>query len=175
MGNPAGVRRDFEALEKRRFAAIRLLEEGLNQTEIAHKLQVSRSTVVRWVGRYRREGDHALRKAGRAGRRPLLSNADRQRLEELLVRGPEALGYETPLWTCPRVAHLIEQEFGVEYHQGHVWRILVSLGWSPQRPAGRARERSEEQIRTWKKKTWPSIKKKPASKGARSSSSTKAD
>jgi transposase len=85
------------------------------------------------------------------------------------------LGYETPLWTCPRVAHLIEQEFGVRYHEGHVWKVLVSLGWSPQRPTGKARERNEEQIRTWRRKTWPGIKKKPASKGARSSLSTKAD
>lgn len=174
MGNPAGVRRDFEALEKRRLAAIRFLEQGLNQAEIARKLQVSRSTVVRWVRRYRNEGKDALRKAGRAGRRPLLSQSDRQRLEELLVRGPEALGYETPLWTCPRVAPLIEQEFGVRYHEGHVWKVLVSLGWSPQRPASRAHERNEEQVRTWKKKAWPGIKKKPASKGAPSSSSTKA-
>jgi len=48
MGNPAGVRRDFSALEKRRFEAIRLLDEGLNQTDIAQRLKVSRSTVVRW-------------------------------------------------------------------------------------------------------------------------------
>ena len=67
------------------------------------------------------------------------------------------VGYQTPLWTCPRVAHLIEQGFGVEYHAGHVWKILVGLGWSPQRPVGRARERNEVAIRTWKRKTWPAI------------------
>jgi transposase len=175
MGNPAGVRRDFDALEKRRFEAIRLLNEGLDQTDIAHRLKVSRSTVVRWVSQYRHQGRAALRKAGRAGRKPMLSRKDHQRLRDLLVRGPEALGYETPLWTCPRVAHLIEQEFGIHYHEGHVWRVLVGLGWSPQRPTGKARERNEQQIRTWKRKTWPAIKKKPAGKGARSSSSTKAD
>ncbi len=175
MGNPAGVRRDFEALEKRRFTAIRLLQEGLNQTEVADLLAVSRSTVVRWASSYRRKGKDALRKADRAGRLPLLSAADRERLEKLLVRGPEALGYETPRWTCPWVAHLIEQEFGIRYHEGHVWKILVRLNWSPQRPTGRARERNEEQVRTWKKKTWPAIKKQPAGRGARSSSSTKAD
>jgi transposase len=48
-------------------------------------------------------------------------------LEKLLLAGPEALRYETSLWTCPRVAHLIEQEFGVRYHEGHVWKILVLL------------------------------------------------
>ncbi len=81
-----------------------------------------------------------------------------QRLEKLLLQGPERLGYETPLWTCPRVAHLIEQEFGVLYHEGHVWKILVLLGWSPQQPAGHARERNEKQIRHWKK-GWSRIKK----------------
>jgi len=175
MGNAAGVRRDFDALEKRRREAIRLWESGLNQSEVARRVKVVRQTVVRWVAQYRERGEAALRKAGRAGRKPLLSQQDRQRLEQLLVRGPEALGYETPLWTCPRVAHLIAQEFGIRYHEGHVWKVLVSLGWSPQRPVGRARERNEEQIRSWKKKTWPAIKKKPAKKGARSSSSTKAD
>jgi transposase len=167
MGNPAGVRRDFDALEKRRFDAIRLLDEGLNQTDIARRLKVSRPTVVRWVGQYRRQGKVALRKAGRAGRKPMLDSKDRQRLEALLVRGPEALGYETPLWSCPRVAHLIEQEFGIHYHEGHVWKVLVSLGWSPQRPVGKARERNEQQIQTWKRKTWPAIKKKPVRKPVR--------
>ena len=33
-------------------------------------------------------------------------------------------GYETPLLTCKRVGDLIEQEFGIRYHPGHVGRIL---------------------------------------------------
>lgn len=160
MGNPAGVPRDFDALEKRRFEAIRLLERGLKQSEIARQLRVVRQTVARWAHQYRAEGKSALKKAGRAGRLPRLNEQQRQQLEKLLLRGPEQLGYETPLWTCPRVAHLIEQEFGVRYHEGHVWKILVSLRWSPQRPEGRARERNEEQIRHWKKKEWPGLKKK---------------
>jgi transposase len=175
MGNPAGVRRDFDALEKRRFEAIRLFERGENQSAIARQVRVVRQSVARWVQQYRAHGQSALRKAGRAGRKPLLSQKDRQRLQALLRQGPERLGYETPLWTCPRVAHLIKQEFGVRYHEGHVWKILVGLGWSPQRPTGRARERNEEQIQHWKKKVWPAIKKKPSAKGAFSSSSTKAD
>ena len=115
---------------------------------------------------YRAQGKSGLRKAGRAGRKPRLSGQHWRRLHTLLLQGPERLGYETPLWTCPRVAHLIEQEFGVRYHEGHVWKILVGLGWSPQRPVGRARERNEEQIQHWKKKVWPAIKKKRSAKAA---------
>jgi len=175
MGNAAGVRRDFDALEKRRLAAVRLWEQGLNQSEVARRVHVARQTVARWMQSYRAGGKDSLRKAGRAGRKPLLTGKDRQRLTELLVQGPESLGYQTPLWTCPRVVDLIEREFGVAYHEGHVWKILVSLGWSPQRPVGRARERNEAAVRTWKRKTWPAIKKKPAAKDARSSSSTRVD
>jgi len=158
MGNPAGVRRDFDALEKRRFQAIRLFERGENQSAIARQVRVVRQTVARWVQQYRSEGNAGLQKAGRAGRKPRLSQAQHQQLERLLRQGPERWGYETPLWTCPRVAHLIEQEWGVRYHQGHVWKILIGLGWSPQRPVRRARGRNEEQIRHWKKRVWPAVK-----------------
>ena len=175
MGNPAGVRRDFEALEKRRFEAIRFMEKGLSHSEIARRVKAVRQTVVRWAQQYRERGKESLKKAGRAGRKPLLGQQDRERLKQLLLKGPEVLGYETPLWTCPRVAHLIEQQFGIRYHEGHVWKVLVRLGWSPQRPTGRARERAEERIGNWKKRTWPAIKKKPGGKGVRSSSSTRAD
>ena len=56
MGNPAGVPRDFDALEKRRFQAIQMLERGLQQAEIARRLRVVRQTVARWVHDYRTQG-----------------------------------------------------------------------------------------------------------------------
>src|SRR5215470_12543933 len=161
MGNPRGVRRDFDALERRRFQFVRLYERGETPSTIARRLNTVRQTVYRWIKDYRVGGTDVLKKAGRAGRKPLLSESQRKQLEKLLLAGPERLGYETPLWTCPRVAHLIEQEFGVSYHEGHVWKILIHLGWSPQRPAARARERNEQQIANWKKNVWPRIKKKP--------------
>src|SRR5207248_1755378 len=59
--NPAGVRRDFDALEKRRFAAMRLLGEGLNQSEVARRVKVARQTVARWAQQCRSEGKQALK------------------------------------------------------------------------------------------------------------------
>jgi len=171
MGNPRGVKRDFDALEGRRFRAIGLLKKGFNQSEVARRVKVCSQTVSRWARQVAAAGEAALRQAGRAGRKPWLEESQRQKLERLLVQGPKRLGYETPLWTSQRVAHLIEDEFGVRYHPGHVWKVLRGLGWSCQRPEGRARERNEEAIRQWKKVQWPAIKKKPRRKAARSSSS----
>jgi len=45
-----------------------------------------------------------MRKAGQAGRVPRLGDRERQ-FEERLRQGPERFGYETPLWTRPRVAN----------------------------------------------------------------------
>src|ERR1019366_7203092 len=59
------------------------------------------------------KGRAGLRKAGRAGRKPRLSAEQLNQIERGLKRGPQALGYETSLWTANRVVHLIEQECGV--------------------------------------------------------------
>lgn len=165
----------FIGLEERRFEGLNLLRQGFNQSEVARRVKVCSQTVSRWANAVSEKGEKALRAAGRAGRKPLLDEKQRRRLVTRLLEGPEKLGYETPLWTCERVAHLIEQEFDVHYHAGHVWKLLRQLNWSPQRPAGRALEHNEEAIAEWKRKTWPDIKKKLKRKAARSSSSTKAD
>ncbi len=175
MGNPRGVKRDFEALEARRLRAASLLKQGESQAGVARTLGVHRQTVYRWATRLRAAGRAGLRQAGRAGRKPRLSAAALRRIERGLKRGPEALGYQTGLWTAPRVAKLIERLCGVSYHPGHVWRILREMGWSCQRPAGRALERDEAAIRRWKKQRWPELKKKPKTRGERSFSSTRAD
>lgn len=175
MGNLAGVRRDFQKLEERRLEAARLLRQGVRQAEVARQVGAHRQSVSRWAAQLQQGGIRALKQAGHAGRRARLRPEDLRRIEKGLKRGPEALGYETGLWTSWRVAHLIEQECGVKYHPVQAWRILRQLGWSCQRPVGRALERDEERIRQWKQKRWPEIKKKPVNKAAPSYSSTRAD
>lgn len=160
MGNARGVKRDFNALEKRRLAAVKLLEAGVHQSEVARRLDVHRQSVSRWAAALRQQGSAALRQAGRAGRRPRLSTEQKHQLKTELAKGAEAHGYNSGLWTIGRVAALIKELTGVEYHPGHAWRILRSLGWSSQRPVGRAVERDEKAIGHWKKKQWPAIKKK---------------
>jgi transposase len=175
MGNPAGVRRDFQRVEERRLLGARLLRQGLHPAEVARQVGVHRQSVSRWSQQLKQGGLRALKKAGHAGRRPRLRSEDLLRIEKGLKRGPAALGYETSLWSSWRVADLIERECGVKYHPSQAWRILRQLGWSCQRPVGRALERDEDKIRRWKQQRWPEIKKKPAKKAVRSSSSTKAD
>jgi len=139
--------------------AASLLAKGLSQSEVARRVGAHRQSVSKWAAELEAKGRAGLKQAGRAGRKPRLSAKQISQIEQGLKRGPQALGYETSLWTANRVAHLIEQESGVSYHPGHVWKILRQLGWSCQRPAGRALERDEKAIERWKKARWPELKK----------------
>jgi transposase len=168
-------RRDFHGLEVRRQQAARLFAAGREtQGAIARLLRVSRQSVMRWYRAWRQGGRAALRGAGRAGRKTRLSPAQMVRVEAALRQGPRAHGFRTNLWTLPRVARVIKQLTGVQYHPGHVWRLLGALDWTLQRPAKRARERNEPAIRHWITTRWPTVKKTLGVAAPGSSSRTRA-
>jgi transposase len=81
-----------------------------------------------------------------------------------VLQGPIEHGFGTDLWTLKRVGAVIERMHGVRYSHVQVWRILGSLGFSPQKPEKRAIERDEAAVQHWKRRTWPALKKKPSEK-----------
>ena len=176
MSPRAAKTRDFDQLERRRRQAAKLLDRGLSQAEVARRVKVSRESVRRWANRIAAGGaGEGLNKAGRAGRIARLGPAELEKLEQILVAGPERSGFPNGLWTLDRIAEVVRKQFGVKYHAGHVWWILRrKMGWSCQRPVGRARERNEAAIADWQDNSWPALKKKPEKKGGSSSSWTKA-
>ena len=96
---------------------------------------VTHQIVSEWRKVWRQGGRGALRSAGHVGRPPKLTRAQLTKVEKALVKGAEANGYVTDLWTLPRVAEVIERLTGGSYHPGYVWYLLrYQLGWSWQRP-----------------------------------------
>jgi transposase len=158
-------RRDFAALEKRRLAAARLFERGLTPAEVARRLEVSCQSAVTWLRTWESQGRVGLRGARRAGRLPRLNAEQLGAVEGALLEGARAHGYNTDLWTLARVAEVIEQVTGIAYHQGHVWRILRSMGWSRQKPVRRAMERDDEAVARWVRDVWPQVKKRQTTRG----------
>jgi transposase len=150
-------------LERRRERAIALLQEGRAPVEVARLVGVDRRSVRRWNAAYRQQGAGGLTARPVPGRPRKLGPRQRQQLEALLLRGAAASGFESDLWTCPRVAQVIRGRFRIRYHVDHIGRLLRTLGWTPQRPTRRALERDEEGIQRWIKQEWPRIKKKPGS------------
>jgi transposase len=154
-----GLKRDHKDMEKRRLRAANLFDNGLSSSEVAKRLGVVRQVSHRWKQTWENGGVKALASKGKAGRKPKINAKARQKITEALLAGPSSQGHRTELWTLPRVRVLIQKLTGVRYHQGHVWRVLGTLGFSCQRPERRAIERDEKAIRTWQRKTWPTLKK----------------
>src|SRR3989337_3880510 len=150
-----------DELERRRLRAVALLTQGHAPVEVARMVGVNRRSVRRWKAAYRKKGRPALEARPASGRPPKLPASQTRRLERELLRGAKAAGFATDLWTCPRVARIIRDRFGVTYHVDHVGRLLRDLGWSPQKPQRRAVERDEAEIQRWVKQEWPRVKKKP--------------
>jgi transposase len=143
--------------EWRRLRALHLKQQGWYQRDIADALAVSEETVSRWLARARGGGTQALRARPRPGRPPGLSPAQKRLIPEFLGHGAEAYGFRGEVWTCARVARVIEEEFGVRYHKDHVGRLLKELRWTPQVPVRRAIQRDEAAIRRWRDEVWPDL------------------
>ena len=90
-------RRDFAGLEQRRLEAARMFAHGASQAEVARAFGVSAQAASLWYRRWHQGGEPALRGAGRAGRRPRLSAAELEAVDQALRKGPEVFGFDTEL------------------------------------------------------------------------------
>ncbi|MEO7145711.1 MAG: IS630 family transposase [Bryobacteraceae bacterium] len=144
----------------KRLRAVVLNSEGHTSGELANILQAPRSKVSEWLQRYQIEGVDGLLEGYRSGRPSELTEKQQQQLGDILDSGPVAYGLDNGIWTSPMIAWLIEEEFGVQYHPGHVRQLLHALGFSVQRPRRvLARADAEAQDR-WHRHTYPALKKK---------------
>jgi transposase len=149
-----------DGLEWRRFRALHLQRQGWSRQNIAEALGVSLVSVSRWFAHARHGGLEALRAHPAPGHPPKLSLAQKRLIPEFLWHGAEAYGFRGEVWTCARIARIIEEEFGVRYHKDHVSRLLKELLWTPQVPIKRAIQRDEEAIQHWRNEVWPELQRR---------------
>jgi len=148
-----------KTLERRRRRAIELLESGVGLAETAKRVGASVTSVFRWRQAYKVGGDNALEPKPVPGRPRKLEDSEIKCLNDILLKGAREKGFPNEIWTLKRIRQVIKKEFDVEYHIGHIWKILQEIGWSCQVPERRAMQRDEEEIDRWKQEDWPRIKK----------------
>ena len=137
---------------------------GKTPAQAAQAVGVARQTAYTWKAVLDEGGMDALRAMPTRGRPARLNEQQLQSLGRALLQKPAEHGFGTELWTLKRVGALIEWMYGVKFSQTQIWRLLGGLGFSVQKPERRAIERNEEAVQTWKRKTWPALKKKPSAK-----------
>jgi len=153
-------------LERRRRRAVALVKGGESPSVVARILGVTRSSLRRWRRLAREPSGLAAKPAW--GPKPRLTERQLATLEALLKQGAVVHGWPNHLWTCKRVAVLIERHFGVRYHPAHVYRLLVRrLHWTSQKPQKRARERNLKEVERWIADDWPRILRQAYQRRAR--------
>lgn len=101
----------------------------------------------------------------RPGAPAKLSPDQKRWVPDFLWHGAEAYGFRGELWTCPRVAAVLAEEFNVAYSRSQVARILKALHWTPQVPITRAIQRDEEAIERWAAEDWPRLQRRAKQEG----------
>jgi transposase len=148
-------------LEHRRLLAVQRALEGYSAEEVAEFLDVDPRSVRRRVATYRKAGGAGLVARPAAGRPPKLTRTHEQVIRRWLADKPTEPGFATDLWTGPRVAHMIRQEFGVAINPKSITVWLRRRGFTPRKPRRAPRRRDPEAIAAWLASDWPRIEKKP--------------
>jgi transposase len=159
-----------EVLQALRLRALRGIEQGFSETEVADLLGVAHETVCRWWTAYAAEGLDALPgpRSGRpVGSGRLLSDAQARHIQGLLDRwSPEELGIAAPLWTRRAVRDLIRNEFGISLAERTVGAYLKRWGYTPKAPRRHARKQDPAEVQEWLDLTYPTLEQRAAREGA---------
>jgi transposase len=154
--------------ERRRFLAVQRVLEGYSASEVAEFLGVDPRSVRRWVVAFRSEGERGLLSRPASGRPPKPTLLQEKIVRRWLDDSPQEHGFETDLWTAPRLARLIGEEFGIGLNPRYLSAWLRQRGITPQKPQRVPRERDDEAIAAWLASDWPRIKKRRGDRGLRS-------
>jgi transposase len=153
MGSAVMMRTDYSAAELRRLAketksvnqSRRLLSlaavlDGMNRADAARVGGMDRQTLRDWVHRFNEAGPEGLKEAWYGGPEPRLSPDQKAELAAIVEAGPAPEIDGVVRWRRLDLKRVIEERFGVAYHERYVGKLLKQLGFShvsarPRHPA----------------------------------------
>jgi putative transposase len=145
--------------EKRRLKAGKLFEKGLTRAEVSRKLKATVTAACDWHETWKKHGLEGLKSKGHPGFESSFTDEDRGKLKNALLKGACANGFANDLWTLPRIGKTIKKLTGKSFGHTWVWQIVLSLGFTRQKPQTKNKERNEKAIKEWRLKTFPELKK----------------
>lgn len=142
---PAAVklRTDYSAFDLRRLAAgsrhanqsRRLLSlaavlDGMDQEQAARIGGMDRQTLRDWVDRFNEYGPEGLTDIRSKGHPPRLSAEKLSALASLVETGPDRAIDGVVRWRRIDLKRVIEERFGVDYHERTIGKLLKQIGFS---------------------------------------------
>ncbi len=152
-----------EALQVLRLRALRGIELGYSELDLADLLGVCNETISRWWTAYSKEGLDSLPgdRSGRPlGTGRLLSDEQGRRIQECIDHySPEQLGIPSALWSRRAVRDLIRKEFGIDLAERTVGAYLGRWGYTAKKPRRHSRQQDPDEVEQWLEETYPAIEK----------------
>lgn len=149
-----GRHTDFDV----RVRAVNAVRRGLPIGQVADTFGVDRTTLFRWLQRFRENGQDGLQRQTGSGRPRLLADVTEADLRRLILFPASDFGYETDLWTVGRVKHVIEDLYGIRISKNTIWRRLQIAGLTYQKPERQYFEADEKARRNWLRTVVPQIR-----------------
>ncbi len=153
-----------------RLRALRGIELGFSEVDLAELLGVRHETISRWWTAYSAEGLDSL--PGERTGRPLgsgrsLSDAQAEHIQKLINdHSPEKLGIAHALWTRRAVRDLIRQEFQIDLAERTVGQYLRRWGYTSKKPGRHSRHQKPDEVQQWLEQTYPALEERAAREGA---------
>jgi len=102
--------------------------------DMAEAYGTDRTTLFRWIQRYREQGDDGLERRPGSGRPRTLTELDGKQLWKIVLQPATRFGYETDLWTVTRVHQVVQEKLEVTVSKDTIWRRLREAGLTYQKP-----------------------------------------
>jgi len=115
--------------ETMRLLCAIIYKRGPSVPMLAEWLNTREATIYRWFDRLEAEPiEEAVRDRPKPGRPAALTDDQRRRFETAVRRPPSDAGYVQPAWSTDLARRYLREEFGVEYTDRHVQRLLREAG-----------------------------------------------
>ena len=121
-------------------------QQSYPQQAITEALGLTQGAVSQIVPRTHAGGVEALQDHKPQNTKPRLTTDQKADSVTTLYQNAAVYGYQGDVWTCTRIAQLIEKEFGVHYHPDYMGSLLRQIGWGvhgrPYAPPSATKRRS---------------------------------
>lgn len=142
-----------------RVRAVQAVHDGMTVIHVAQAYQVDRTTIQRWLARYRhKEGVEGLQRQPGSGRPRKLCAITLEQWRTLILKPASKFGFETDFWTAKRLHQVLTKQYAVAVAQRTVVRRLHEAGLSYQKPTREYLEADPVARQEWLRTTLPEIR-----------------
>lgn len=118
----------------KRAKAVLLSAQGYSANEMVPVVNLTAKSIRKWLRRFNEEGVEGLiRERTSPGRPRTFSPEQRERMVELALTPPQALGKPFTTWSLAKLREHLAEEEGIRISLGGLWKILKEGGLSLQK------------------------------------------